>query len=265
MFTLPGASTVVEHKVVQLDLEREESLISEGEDDDEQVMRPTSAERRRKEDKDREVALRDHTGSVESLKFFVSSKGRLRLASGSLDTTIRIWNPLSPAAGASPPVAVLEGHAAAVMAIDAFHVPAAPPRAAQPQPTAADAPEVSPAGASRAARPGLARLVSGSEDGTLRVWDPEGPSGSQGCLATLKGHRAAVFGVACFCDEAGLPRAASVSEDATVLIWDPLVAGVNGPLLVLEGHSAWVCDVAAFDTYAPHTFVEAYNLDCPLV
>eukprot|EP00613_Pedinella_sp_CCMP2098_P021085 CAMPEP_0171691820 /NCGR_PEP_ID=MMETSP0991-20121206/5743_1 /TAXON_ID=483369 /ORGANISM="non described non described, Strain CCMP2098" /LENGTH=90 /DNA_ID=CAMNT_0012280075 /DNA_START=14 /DNA_END=283 /DNA_ORIENTATION=+ len=39
--------------------------------------------------------LKGHAGSVECVKFFRSSKGPLRVASGSMDATIRVWNPKS--------------------------------------------------------------------------------------------------------------------------------------------------------------------------
>jgi len=234
--------------------EREEftsAIIEEGErKNPTQLERPSTAERQRQEDQERELVLRDHTGSVESLKFFVSTNGRLRLASGSLDTTIRIWNPLGEHAAQSPPIHILEGHSASVMAIDAFPVSASPLPGQSSQPNAAESKQATQGETSHEARSTatLVRLVSGSEDGTIRVWDPEGRSGQE-CIAILQGHRSSVFGVACFLDEGGLQRVASVSEDANVLIWDPLLTGVvQQPLLVLEGHSSWVCDIAAFDS-----------------
>ena len=82
-FTMQRTHTMREHTVSPSALEREAPAAIEEESDEEveAVKRPTSAERRRKEDKDREVGLRDHTGSVECLKFYVTHAGRLRLAS----------------------------------------------------------------------------------------------------------------------------------------------------------------------------------------
>ena len=57
--------------------------------------RVSSAERRRRADAEKELSLRGHTGSVECLCFFTTTRGTLRLASGSLDCSIKIWNPLS--------------------------------------------------------------------------------------------------------------------------------------------------------------------------
>jgi len=246
---------MAEHTVAPLAYERDESssvIMEEGEGNDpSQANRPNTAERQRKEDQERELVLRDHTGSVESLKFFVSSYGRLRLSSGSLDTTIRIWNPLSEHAAESPPISILEGHSASVMAIDAFSVSSSSPPAHTPQPTTTATKPAQGKTSSEAGKSSIVRLVSGSEDGTLRVWDPEGLSGQE-CVAILAGHQSSVFGVACFRDENGWQRVASVSEDTNVLIWDPLLTGlVQQPLLVLEGHSSWVCDIAAFDSYVP--------------
>ena len=57
------------------------------------------------------------------------------------------------------------------------------------------------------------RMVSGSEDGTVRVWDLEAGQ----CLITLEGHTGAVRGVAMAPDG---QRVVSGSEDGTVRVWD---------------------------------------------
>ena len=78
------------------------------------------------------------------------------------------------------------------------------------------------------------RIVSGSKDGTLRVWD----SGGGACLHVLEGHSGSVYCVA------ALPegRIVSGSDDWTLRVWD----SVSGECLqVLEGHSALVTCVVA--------------------
>lgn len=60
--------------------------------------------------------------------------------------------------------------------------------------------------------PDAKRLVSGSYDETVRIWDVAG-----GHVATLRGHSMAVYGLALF--DAGR-RAISVSKDSTARVWD---------------------------------------------
>jgi WD40 repeat protein len=70
------------------------------------------------------------------------------------------------------------------------------------------------------------RLASGSDDGTIKLWDPA--SGS--CAATLEGHSD-------WCDAlAVLPdgRLASGSGDRTIKLWDPASGSCAA---TLEGHS----------------------------
>jgi WD40 repeat protein len=78
------------------------------------------------------------------------------------------------------------------------------------------------------------RAVSGSADGTVRIWDLE----LQRCLMVLTGHLAAVTSVAC--SEDGL-LAISGSQDHTVRVW----CAVSGTCLaMLEGHEEAVTSVA---------------------
>ena len=57
------------------------------------------------------------------------------------------------------------------------------------------------------------RLVSSSEDGTIKIWDAQ--TGQQ--LLTLKGHVAWVWSVAFSPDG---KRIVSGSEDGTLKVWD---------------------------------------------
>jgi WD40 repeat protein len=77
------------------------------------------------------------------------------------------------------------------------------------------------------------RLASGSSDHTIKLWDPA--TGS--CAATLEGHSASVTALAV------LPggRLASGSGDATIKLWDPATGSCAA---TLEGHSNWVYALA---------------------
>ena len=77
---------------------------------------------------------------------------------------------------------------------------------------------------------GAPRLASGSEDKTVRVWDPV--TGGT-ALLVLEGHSGWVTALVSFSDPAtGAPRLASGSQDETVRVWDPVAGGAA--LLVLE-------------------------------
>jgi WD40 repeat protein len=78
------------------------------------------------------------------------------------------------------------------------------------------------------------RIVSGSRDQTVWVWDAQ----SGGELACLRGHAAAVTSVAF--DPDGR-RIVSGSWDQTVRVWD---AQSGGELACLRGHAAAVTSVA---------------------
>jgi WD40 repeat protein len=78
------------------------------------------------------------------------------------------------------------------------------------------------------------RIVSGSVDGTVRVW--YGSSGQQ--ISILKGHEDWVYSVAFSPDGR---RIVSGSGDKTVRVWD----GSSGQQIsILKGHEGWVGSVA---------------------
>ena len=79
--------------------------------------------------------------------------------------------------------------------------------------------------------PNGARVISGSLDGTLMVWDTA--TGLQ-VGTTIEGHRDRVLDVAVTPDG---QRFVSVSEEGTVRVWD---LETHEQLAVLEGHSGWV-------------------------
>jgi WD40 repeat protein/serine/threonine protein kinase len=78
------------------------------------------------------------------------------------------------------------------------------------------------------------RLASGSQDGTVRIWD--GAIGSQ--TAVLKGHRDEVFEVAFSPDGT---RLASASGDGLAKVWD---VASGSTVLTLQGHTERVWGVA---------------------
>jgi WD40 repeat protein len=78
------------------------------------------------------------------------------------------------------------------------------------------------------------RIVSGSDDTTVRIWDAV----SGAVLHTLQGHADSVTSVAFSSDGS---RIVSGSGDETVRIWD----AVSGAVLhTLQSHTGWVCSVA---------------------
>jgi WD40 repeat protein len=78
-------------------------------------------------------------------------------------------------------------------------------------------------------------LVSGSQDKTVRVWDP-----TTGALqATFTGHGGIVYAVACTVLD-GQPVVVSGSEDETVRVWDL----ATGALRATLAHDGWVGAVA---------------------
>jgi len=80
------------------------------------------------------------------------------------------------------------------------------------------------------------RVVSGSQDGTLRVWDVE----SSQTLQTLEGHSSGVLAVAVLDSR----RVVSGSYDGTLRVWDV----ESGQILqTLEGHSDKILAVAVLD------------------
>ena len=138
--------------------------------------------------------LKGHTGAVWSVAF---SHDGLRLASGSHDSTVRIWDTETGVVQWT-----LEGHTGGVCSVAFSH--------------------------------DGRRLASGSYDMTVRIWDPE----TGVVRRTLKGHTSVVYSVAFSHDAWWL---ASGSHDSTVRIWDPETGVVRR---TLKGHTNVVYSVA---------------------
>ena len=130
-----------------------------------------------------------HTGGIRAIAF--SPDGKL-IATGGADQMLRLWN-LNGESMGQP----LTGHSGAVTAI-AFSPdqPSSPePQSELDQPSSADQP-----GSPEQIPPGL-KIVSGSEDQTLRLWDISAISANSEAIGQLigtpfKGHQGAIAAVA---------------------------------------------------------------------
>ena len=150
-----------------------------------------------------------HSDTVRAVVSFWSTAGAWRVASGSSDHTLRIWE--AQEAGAPVELAVLKGHTGGVFCLTSFDCDGDGRRT---------------------------RLVSGSFDNTLRIWEgnPVGrDSVSQSPLKVLVGHRATVSAVMAFSGGGGATRAwRLLSADGKELrLWDP-DAGAGLGVITLE-------------------------------
>ncbi|KAL8353836.1 hypothetical protein RB601_003595 [Gaeumannomyces tritici] len=180
--------------------------------------------------------LEGHGGSVSSVAF--SPDGQ-RLASGSGDNTVKLWD---AATGAC--LQTLEGHSDEVLSV-AFSPDGQRLASASYDKTVKlwDAATGaclqtleghSSSVSSIAFSPDGQRLASGSDDETVKLWD----AATGACLQTLEGHSSSVSSVAFSPDG---QRLVSGSYDKTVKLWD---AATGVCLQTLEGHSWYVNSVA---------------------
>jgi hypothetical protein len=162
-----------------------------------------------------------------------------RLASGSYDGTVRVWD-----AASGQPLLSLQGHTGGVASV-AFSpdgrllASGSYDKTLKVWDAGTGQPLLTLTGhagwvRSVAFSPDSRRVASGSDDRTLKVWD--GATGQH--LLSLKGHTYEVLGVAFGPDGR---RLASGSSDETVRVWD---AATGQALLSLTGHTGWVESVA---------------------
>ncbi|GJF30280.1 hypothetical protein KNE206_29800 [Kitasatospora sp. NE20-6] len=154
------------------------------------------------------LQLTGHTDWVTAVAVFTAEDGSPRLATGSVDKTVRIWNPATGAQDGEP----LTGHTGGVRTVAVF--------------TAED---------------GSPRLATGDSDGMVRIWNPA--TGAQDG-EPLTGHTGWVRTVAVFTAEDGSPRLATGGDDTNVLLWNPATGAQDGE--PLTGHTGWVRTVAVF-------------------
>ena len=137
--------------------------------------------------------LTGHTDDVNSVAF---SPDGARIASGSDDQTIRLWDAKTGAAVGEP----LRGHTGLVLSV--------------------------------AFSPDGARIASGSGDETIRLWDAKTGAAIG---KPLQGHADWVNSIAFSPDGA---RIASGSRDETIRLWDAKTGAAIGE--PLRGHTEWV-------------------------
>ena len=193
------------------------------------------------------AVMEGHTRGVTAI-CPLSLDGRVWLASGSGDTTVRIWD---AATGAEQ--AVLRGHADWVTSVCAFErdgrvwlASGSDDRTVRIWDAATGAEQAVLRGHAdwvtsvcAFERDGRVWLASGSDDRTVRIWDAA--TGAE--HAVLRGHSREVRSICAFRMD-GQTWLASGSGDTTVRIWD---AATGAEQAVLRGHADWVTSVCAFE------------------
>ncbi|KAL2886498.1 Vegetative incompatibility protein HET-E-1 [Ceratocystis lukuohia] len=185
-----------------------------------------------------DVCLRTLEGHGRAVRSVVFSNDGQRLASGSLDSTVKIWDATSGAC-----LQTLEGHRGYVYSV-VFSNDGQRLASGSRDSTVKIWDATS--GACLQTLEGHSgyvysvvfsndgqRLASGSDDSTVKIWDAT----SGACLQPLEGHGDAVLSVV-FSNDG--QRLASGSRDKTVKIWD---ATSGACLQTLEGHGDFVSSV----------------------
>lgn len=86
------------------------------------------------------------------------------------------------------------------------------------------------------------RIISGSDDTSVRVWDPAAKLGN--AFKIFWGHRGMITALATTKDAEGNARVISGSRDRTVRMWDLREAG--DALSVMSGHEKQIESLAAY-------------------
>ncbi|MFE1592363.1 AAA family ATPase, partial [Nocardia sp. NPDC058705] len=148
-----------------------------------------------------------HTSDVYAVSAVAFPDGRILLATGSSDDTVRLWDPVTGHPHGTP----LTGHTDRVSAVAAVVLP-----------------------------DGRTLLASGSNDRTVRLWDPvtSHPHG-----APMTGHTDWVTAVTAVALPDGRTLLATSSRDGTVRLWDPVTSHPHGA--PMTGHTDWVTAVTA--------------------
>jgi WD40 repeat protein len=152
------------------------------------------------------LTLPGHAGPVFSVAFGLDTDGRLLLASGSRDSTVRVWDPITGALVGEP----FTGDIGQVLSVTFCNLP-----------------------------DGRLLLASGNWDNTVRLWDPVtgAPVGEP-----FVGHTDAVSSVAFGTGPDARVLLASGSRDSTVRVWDLDTGSLVGA--PLTGHGGQVASVA---------------------
>ncbi|MBM79222.1 MAG: hypothetical protein CMJ78_01355, partial [Planctomycetaceae bacterium] len=183
-----------------------------------------------------DVALYGHTGSVLSVSF---SPDGTRIASGSRDNTIRLWDALT-----GEELHTLKGHTDEVLSVsfspDGTRIASGSDDNTIRSWDASTGEELHTLKGhthdvlSVSFSPDGTRIASGSWDNTIRMWDAS--TGEE--LHTLKGHTGSVFSVSFSPDGT---RIASGSDDNTIRLWD---ASTGEEPHNLKGHTYGVSSVS---------------------
>ncbi len=152
-----------------------------------------------------DLTIASHTVRVSGVAFGSLPGGRVVLASGGSDQTVRLWDPVTGQAVGDP----LVGHTSVVTGVAFGTLPG-----------------------------GRVVLASSSWDETVRLWDPVT---GQAVGDPLVGHSSVVTGVAFGTLPGGRVVLASSSSDQTVRLWDPVTSLPAGDPFI--GHTGGVSGV----------------------
>lgn len=176
-------------------------------------------------------ALGGHNKAVRSLAFAHRDDGSLVLATGCADGTVRLWDPLTGGEATTQLNGQTSVWSVAWMALPGNRLLLASGgdnsiqiwdlgQASIPSPKRLNGHRRPVRSVTFATGPdGEALLVSGSDDGTIRVWDPIGRTRVS---ESLEGHDGPVLSVSAVRPSSGPVRVLSGGEDGSVRVWEPV-------------------------------------------